>query len=116
MSLSVDSNFSQVTRIVETRRSKTPSHFTDLSIQLSLEFTTKNHSLNMPRGAEYSDGHAASDNPIEAGENKIAGAVSPFLLPKPFSRSKLTITRTQGLAQKSIVRARLLPYRPELRR
>ncbi|KAL8871156.1 MAG: hypothetical protein Q9174_002951 [Haloplaca sp. 1 TL-2023] len=28
----------------------------------------------MPRGAEYSDGHAASDNPIEAGENKIAGA------------------------------------------
>ncbi|KAL8699131.1 MAG: hypothetical protein Q9201_006180 [Fulgogasparrea decipioides] len=28
----------------------------------------------MPRGAEYSDGHPASDNAIEAGENKIAGA------------------------------------------
>ncbi|KAL8674384.1 MAG: hypothetical protein Q9168_001244 [Polycauliona sp. 1 TL-2023] len=28
----------------------------------------------MPRGAEYSDGHAQSDNPIEAGENKVAGA------------------------------------------
>ncbi|KAI4095511.1 MAG: hypothetical protein LQ339_007198 [Xanthoria mediterranea] len=28
----------------------------------------------MPRGAEYSDGHPASDNPIEAGDNKIAGA------------------------------------------
>ncbi|KAL8855208.1 MAG: hypothetical protein Q9221_000114 [Calogaya cf. arnoldii] len=28
----------------------------------------------MPRGAEYSDGHPASDNPIEAGENKVAGA------------------------------------------
>ncbi len=28
----------------------------------------------MPRGAEYSDGHPASDNAIEAGDNKIAGA------------------------------------------
>lgn len=28
----------------------------------------------MPRGAEYSDGTPASDNAIEAGENKIAGA------------------------------------------
>ncbi|KAL8771296.1 MAG: hypothetical protein Q9209_003201 [Squamulea sp. 1 TL-2023] len=28
----------------------------------------------MPRGAEYSDGHPASDNAIEAGENKVAGA------------------------------------------
>jgi len=28
----------------------------------------------MPRGAEYVDGPPASDNAIEAGENKIAGA------------------------------------------
>ena len=28
----------------------------------------------MPRGAEYSDGHPASDNAIEAGENKLTGA------------------------------------------
>lgn len=28
----------------------------------------------MPRGAEYIDGPPASDNAIEAGENKIAGA------------------------------------------
>ncbi|KAL8676118.1 MAG: hypothetical protein Q9224_003950 [Gallowayella concinna] len=28
----------------------------------------------MPRGAEYSDGLPASDNAIEAGENKVAGA------------------------------------------
>lgn len=28
----------------------------------------------MPRGAEYVDGPPASDNAIESGENKIAGA------------------------------------------
>ncbi|KAL8734521.1 MAG: hypothetical protein Q9166_001421 [cf. Caloplaca sp. 2 TL-2023] len=28
----------------------------------------------MPRGAEYSDSHPTSDNAIEAGENKVAGA------------------------------------------
>ena len=28
----------------------------------------------MPRGADYADGTIQSDNPIEAGENKIAGA------------------------------------------
>ncbi|KAI4170717.1 MAG: hypothetical protein LQ346_008833 [Caloplaca aetnensis] len=28
----------------------------------------------MPRGAEYVGGPPASDNPIEAGDNKIAGA------------------------------------------
>lgn len=28
----------------------------------------------MPRGAEYVDGPPASDNAIEAGDNKIAGA------------------------------------------
>ncbi|KAL8761459.1 MAG: hypothetical protein Q9184_002416 [Pyrenodesmia sp. 2 TL-2023] len=28
----------------------------------------------MPRGAEYDDGGPASDNAIEAGDNKIAGA------------------------------------------
>ncbi|KAI4137196.1 MAG: hypothetical protein L6R39_007422 [Caloplaca ligustica] len=28
----------------------------------------------MPRGAEYADGPPQSDNAIEAGENKIAGA------------------------------------------
>lgn len=28
----------------------------------------------MPRGAEYVDGPPASDNAVESGENKIAGA------------------------------------------
>lgn len=30
--------------------------------------------LRMPRGAEFVDGPPASDNAVEAGENKIAGA------------------------------------------
>lgn len=45
----------------------------------------------MPRGAEYSDGHPASDNPIEAGENKVAGApkegnVWPLYVARAISR------------------------------
>ncbi|KAL8917700.1 MAG: hypothetical protein Q9172_005728 [Xanthocarpia lactea] len=30
----------------------------------------------MPRGAEYAEGHPASDNAIEAGENKLHGTPS----------------------------------------
>ena len=49
----------------------------------------------MPRGAEYADGPVASDNAIDAGENKIAGAdVCPSLfplalIPYPFGLPKL---------------------------
>lgn len=54
----------------------------------------------MPRGAEYAEGTPASDNAIEAGENKIAGAPKEgnvsFLDAVPDLKSwLLTVSRTQ---------------------
>lgn len=45
----------------------------------------------MPRGAEYAEGTPASDNAIDAGENKIAGA------PKEDKVSLLTLRLVCGL-------------------
>ena len=43
------------------------------------------HFITMPRGAEYADEPPASDNAIESGENKIAGA--DVRIPNPLSSS-----------------------------
>lgn len=52
--------------VVRIRRQKQSSNQTNQSKSQRL--------LRMPRGAEFVDGPPASDNAIEAGENKIAGA------------------------------------------
>ena len=55
------------------------NQFTSLTINI--------HSITMPRGAEYADEPPASDNAIESGENKIAGADVRFANPPSSSLS-----------------------------